>query len=130
MTTPADCLRESDSVADAAAALARADVGSMPVLDADDVLVGVLTDRDIVVRAVAEGRVEDSTVGDIMSSDIVTVSPDANHEQVLQALSDSQVRRLPVVDEGRVCGVISQADIARELSNTDTGDVVEAISRD
>ena len=130
MTSPADSLRETDSIKDAAAALSRADVGSMPVVDKDDALVGVLTDRDIVVRAVAEGRVEDSTVADVMSSDVVTVSPDANHEQVLQALSDNQIRRVPVVENGAVVGVISQADVARELSNSDTGDVVEAISRD
>lgn len=130
MTSPADTLRESDSITDAAGALARADVGSMPVIDRDEALVGVLTDRDIVVRAVAEGRVEEATVGDIMSSDVVTVSPDANHEQVLQVLSDNQIRRVPVVDGGKVAGVISQADVARELSNIDTGDVVEAISRD
>lgn len=130
MTSPADTLRESDSITDAAAALARADVGSMPVVDQDDALVGVLTDRDIVVRAVAAGKVDGATVGDVMSSDVVTVSPDANHDQVLQCLSDNQIRRVPVVDDGKVCGVISQADVARELSNTDTGDVVEAISRD
>lgn len=129
MTSPADVLRATDSITDAAAALARADVGSMPVVDQDDALVGVLTDRDIVVRAVAAGKV-DGTVADVMSSDVVTVAPDANHEQVLQALSDNQIRRIPVVDGGTVCGVISQADVARELSNSDTGDVVEAISRD
>ena len=129
MTSPADTLRESDSITDAAAALARADVGSMPVVDQTTSSSG-LTDRDIVVRAVAAGKVDGATVGDVMSSDVVTVSPDANHDQVLQCLSDNQIRRVPVVDEGKVCGVISQADVARELSNTDTGDVVEAISRD
>lgn len=131
MTSPADCLNEADSITQAASALARADVGSMPVTGDADQLVGLLTDRDIVVRVLAEGRdVEETTVGDVMTSDMVTVSPDANNEQVLAALSDNQIRRVPVVSNGKVVGMISQADVARDLSNKDTGDVVEAISRD
>lgn len=131
MTSPADCLSESNSLVDAAAALSRGNIGSMPVVGDDGQLVGILTDRDIVVRAVAEGRSpEDTTVGEVMSSDrLTTVSPDASAEEVLDCLSSSQVRRVPVVEDGRVVGIISQADVARELSSKDTGDVVEAISR-
>ena len=131
MTSPADCLSESNTLVDAAAALARGDIGSMPVIGDDGELVGILTDRDIVVRAVAEGRPPaDTTVGEVMSSDrLTTVSPNASAEEVLDCLSSSQVRRVPVVENGRVVGIISQADVARELSSKDTGDVVEAISR-
>ena len=131
MTSPADCLSESNTLVDAAAALARGGIGSMPVIGDDGELVGILTDRDIVVRAVAEGRPPaDTTVGEVMSSDrLTTVSPNASAEEVLDCLSSSQVRRVPVVENGRVVGIISQADVARELSSKDTGDVVEAISR-
>ncbi|MDO5502310.1 MAG: CBS domain-containing protein [Actinomycetia bacterium] len=130
MSSPVDSLFESNSLIDAAAALARADVGSMPVTGEDGGLVGVLTDRDIVVRAIAEGKdPSECTVGDIMTSDVATVSPDANEEQVLECLSSNQIRRVPVIENGKLVGVISQADVARELSAKDTGDVVEAISR-
>ena len=130
MTSPVDSLFESNSLVDAASALARADVGSMPVVGDDGELKGVLTDRDIVVRGIADGRdPNECTVGDIMTSDVVTVSPDANTDQVLECLSSNQVRRVPVVENGKLVGVISQADVARELTAADTGDVVEAISR-
>lgn len=130
MTSPVDSLFQNNSLVDAAAALARADVGSMPVVTDDGELVGVLTDRDIVVRGIADGRdPNECTVGDTMTSDVVTVSPDANTDQVLECLSSNQVRRVPVIENGKLVGVISQADVAREMKPADTGDVVEAISR-
>jgi len=131
MTSPAECLTETNTLVEAAGALARGDIGSMPVVSNGGELVGIITDRDIVVRAVADGRAPaDTTVGEIMSADrLTTVSPNASPEEVMDCLSSSAVRRVPVVEDGRVVGVISQADVARELSNKDTGDVVEAISR-
>ncbi len=131
MTSPAECLSETNTLVEAAGALARGDIGSMPVVGDGGELIGIVTDRDIVVRAVAEGRSpNDTTVGEIMSADrLTTVSPNASAEEVMDCLSTSQVRRVPVVEDGRVVGIISQADVARELSSKQTGDVVEAISR-
>ncbi len=105
------------------------DFGSIPVVD-DNRLVAVLTDRDIVIRAVAE-RLDAATtrVGEIASADPVTVSPDQNLDDALEIMSHYRVRRLPVVEEGRLVGMLSQADIALEAKEKVTGEVVQEISQ-
>jgi CBS domain-containing protein len=126
---PTTCSVEA-SVADAAKAMAQEDVGPIPVLDGER-LVGILTDRDIVVRVVAEGRDPQSTlVGDVASRDLAAVSPDEDIDRVLQLLAERQVRRLPVVDGETLVGVVAQADIARQGDDRTTGQVVEQISED
>lgn len=130
MTSPAEFLQESDSLTVAAQALKTSNVGSMPVKDDNGKVVGVVTDRDIVVKSVAEGaNPDDARVADVASSTVVSVSADDDAQAVMQALSDNQVRRLPVLDGEELVGVISQADVARELSAEQTGDVVRAISQ-
>jgi CBS domain-containing protein len=127
---PASCSAQ-DSIADAARAMASEDVGPIPVVEEGDQLVGVLTDRDIVVRVVAEGRDPQSTsVGDVASFDPATVSPDEDLDRALQLLADRRVRRLPVVEGGKLVGIVAQADIARRGEDMKTGQVVEQISRD
>src|SRR6188472_4525906 len=112
-SNPTSCSSQ-DSVADAAKAMSREDVGPIPVVDGER-LVGLLTDRDIVVRVVAEGRDPHSTtVGDVASSDLATVSPDEDLDRALQLLAERQVRRLPVVEGDRLVGIVAQADIARQ----------------
>ena len=131
MTSPAEYLNASDTLAVAAQALKQSNVGSMPVKDDNGALVGVVTDRDIVVRGIAEGKdVTSATVGEISSGTVVFVNADDSAEAVVQALAGNQVRRLPVVDGDEVVGIISQADVARHLPNDQTGDVVQAISRE
>lgn len=131
MTGPAQTLGLGDSLMAAAQALASADVGSMPVLDDQGTLVGVVTDRDLVVRGIAEGVDPGrGTVADVMTETVVVVNADDDAHAVVNALSQNQVRRIPVLDGDQVVGVISQADLARHLPNEQTGDVVEAISRD
>lgn len=126
---PASCSAQ-DSIADAARAMASEDVGPIPVVEGDE-LVGVLTDRDIVVRVVAEGRDPQSTsVGDVASSDLATVSPDEDLDRALQLLAERRVRRLPVVEGGKLVGIVAQADIARRGEDMKTGQVVEQISKD
>jgi CBS domain-containing protein len=94
-------------------------------------LVGILTDRDIVVRVVAEGRDPQSTsVGEVASADLATVSPDEDLDRALQLLTERQVRRLPVVEGETLVGVVAQADIARQGDDRTTGQVVEQISED
>src|SRR2546428_12254166 len=101
------------------------DVGSLPVVE-DGSLVGVVTDRDIVVRAVAEGRDPDTvTVGEVLSRDPVTIEPDQTLDQALQLMAQHQVRRLPVVDGGELVGVVAQADVAQKASEKETGELVE-----
>ncbi|HEX5468259.1 MAG TPA: CBS domain-containing protein [Gaiellaceae bacterium] len=126
---PASCAPQ-DSISDAARAMASEDVGPIPVVEGDR-LVGLLTDRDIVVRVVAEGRDPQSTsVGEVASSDLATVSPDEDLDRALQLLAERRVRRLPVVEGGKLVGIVAQADIARRGEDKQTGQVVEQISKD
>jgi CBS domain-containing protein len=105
------------------------DVGAIPILEGDR-LVGVVTDRDIVVRAVAGGKdPRGMPVSEVCSQDLVTVRADSDLSEALRLMAYHQVRRLPVVEEGdRLVGVISQADVARTAKERSTGEVVEAIS--
>ena len=129
MTAPAECLAPDDSLVEAARLLGRHDVGSMPVVE-EDTLVGVLTDRDIVVRGVAEGLDPAQTrVAAVMSANVVTVAADADALAVAGVLAANQIRRVPVVEGDKVVGVVSQADVALELDNATAGEVVEDISR-
>jgi CBS domain-containing protein len=130
MTSPVQCCDEGDSLVDVAKALQQHGVGSLPVKAADGSLVGMVTDRDIVTKAIAEGRdVATTTAGDLASGKVVTVEANDSAEQAGKALADNQIRRVPVMDGRDVVGMISQADIARSLSNGETGDVVQAISQ-
>jgi CBS domain-containing protein len=116
------------TVVDAAKVMASEDVGSVPVVK-DGRLAGVVTDRDIVVRVLAEGRDPTSTtVGEVASSDLETVSPDDDLNTALRKMASSKVRRLPVVDGDELVGIVAQADVARQGNDSETGQVVEEIS--
>ena len=130
MTSPAETLAPEATLADAARALASHGIGSMPVADGDTI-VGVVTDRDIVVSGIAAGLdVNSATVSKIATTDVVTVGLDDSAEAVAATLAEHQIRRVPVVDGGILVGVISQADVARDLDAADTGEVVKEISKD
>ncbi len=125
---PATC-KPSATVSEAAKTMASEDVGPVPIVEGDR-LVGMVTDRDLVVRVLAEGRDPGSTtLGEIASSDLVTVQPDSDLEEATRLMQQHQVRRLPVVEDGRLVGIVAQADIARALEEEHTGEVVEQISR-
>jgi CBS domain-containing protein len=117
-------------VAYAARMMRDEDVGIAPIVEGDR-LVGVLTDRDIAVRVVAEGLdPERVKVSEVASRDVVTLDPQQDLDEALRLLARHQVRRLPVVEEdGRVVGVLAQADVARAADERRTGEVVEQISR-
>jgi len=106
------------------------DVGSIPVLDGEQ-LSGIVTDRDIVLRAVAKGKdPRGMPVREVCSSEVVSVGPDQNLSDALELMATNQVRRLPVVDdENRLVGVLSQADVALEAKERDVGELVGQISR-
>jgi CBS domain-containing protein len=125
------CAIEADKpVAYAARMMKDEDVGLAPVVEGDR-LVGALTDRDIVVRVVAEGKNPQSvTVREVASTEVVTVDPQQELDEALQLMASKQVRRLPVVEgDGRLVGVLAQADIAREAEDKQTGQLVEDISQ-
>lgn len=129
MTPDPACCSPSDSVKDAAALMADNDCGEIPVVDQSGALVGVITDRDIACRCVALGKSSDTRVEESMSSSLVTVSGDEGIDECCKKMEDSQVRRLPVVDEeGKCCGIVSQADIARHADEKETGDLVREVS--
>jgi CBS domain-containing protein len=129
MTQGVQSTAPTQSVADAAQMMRENDVGSLPVVEADR-LVGIVTDRDIVVRAVAE-RVDPQSVSvdDVASHDVVSVSPDENLDEALEVMARHRVRRLPVVQDGRLVGMLAQADVALEAKEKKTGELLEEISQ-
>jgi CBS domain-containing protein len=129
MTSEVKTTTPSQSLTDAAKLMKQEDVGSVPVVDGDR-LVGLLTDRDIVVRGIADGSDPNAVqVGAIASRDVVTVRPDDDLDEALRLMAQHQVRRLPVVDDGHLVGVVATADVALEAKEKDVGHVVEEISR-
>jgi CBS domain-containing protein len=125
------CSIDADkSVTYAAKMLRDEDVGLAPIVEGDR-LVGTVTDRDITIRVVAEGKDPESTkVKDIASINLVTVDPRQDLDEALKLMAKHQVRRLPVTEEGgRLVGLVAQADIARSGNESQTGRVVEEISQ-
>jgi CBS domain-containing protein len=129
MTPGVGTAAPTESLADAAQRMKEEDVGSLPVVE-DDRLIGIVTDRDIVVRAVAE-RVDPQSVrvGDVASRELVTVGPEQDLDEALELMARHQVRRLPVVEEGRLVGMLAQADVAFEAKEKKVGETVEEISQ-
>jgi CBS domain-containing protein len=131
MSSECTCIGENDSVLDAAKRLAELDVGSLPICGEDDRLKGMLTDRDIVVKVLAEGRDPSSVkAGELGVGDgkTVTIGADDSIDEALRTMLDHKVRRLPVIDDRQLVGIISQADIATNVDEERVGDLVEAIS--
>lgn len=133
MTREPVCCQPGDPVLRAAEVMKREDVGSVPVVESgtDGRLVGIVTDRDIVVKVLADGRsVEGAKVRDAMTLDPVSCREDEDVTRAVSLMEERQVRRMPVVGpDGRLTGIISQADIATRLQrDRTTGELVEAIS--
>jgi CBS domain-containing protein len=129
---PVTC-RPDDTIVDVARLMRSYDVGSLPVVtDENQVLVGVITDRDIAIRVVGEGRnPAQAKVSEAMSTDVVSCATTDLYQEALQTMGAHQLRRMPVVDaQRRVVGIIAQADIATRIAQpTTTGALVEAISK-
>ena len=117
-------------IAYAAQMMKQEDVGLAPIVEGDR-LVGALTDRDIVTRVVAEGKDPQSvTVREVASTDVVTIGPQQDLDEALRLMATNQIRRLPVVEEdGRLVGIVAQADVAREANDEQTGELVGEISK-
>jgi CBS domain-containing protein len=130
MTDSPRCVTPETSVSDAAVLMESEDVGSLPILDGDQ-LAGVVTDRDIVIRAIAKGKdPRGMAVRDVASRELVTVQADDDLMDALQLMATRQVRRLPVVDENnRLVGILSQADVAVSAKEKSVGEMVEEISK-
>ena len=129
MTENPHSIGYSASVVEAARLMREQHIGSLPITD-DEKLVGMITDRDITTRVVAEAADATKTsVGDVYSRDLISVEPDRGLEEALQLMARHQVRRLPVVENGRLVGIVAQADIALSENEQKTGELVEAISK-
>jgi CBS domain-containing protein len=129
MTSGATCARESDTVHDAAQILAREGVGALPICGEDNRLKGMLTDRDIVVKVLAEGKDPRAVhVGELAQGEAVTIGADDDAQEIMRTMTEHQVRRLPVIDGHDLVGVVAQADVARALPNPQAGELVEALS--
>jgi CBS domain-containing protein len=129
MTAPAVQIRQSETVDVAARTMARYNIGAMPVCGADGKLCGVLTDRDLVTRCLAAGRQPEQTiVADVMSGNVVSAQPDMDVAVAAHLMGRLQVRRLPVVENGALCGMVSLGDLAnREDSCMDAADALTDI---
>jgi CBS domain-containing protein len=129
MTPAVETTTKAQSLREAAKMMKSGDYGAMPVVD-EGRLIGMLTDRDIVVRAVAEGLDPNVAVaGDFATRDPVAVEPDQALDEALMLMARHRVRRLPVVEGGMLVGVLSQADVALEAKEKKTGEVVQEISQ-
>ena len=130
MTGSAECARTTDTLVDVARKMRDLDVGALPICGDDDRLKGMITDRDIVVKCIAEGRDPGTvTAGELGEGKPVTIGADASTQEALRTMAQYKVRRLPVIDGHKLVGIISVADIARELEDDSSkGDLIEAIS--
>jgi CBS domain-containing protein len=127
MTQDPRSIGASASVVEAARLMREQHIGSLPVTE-DERLVGMITDRDITTRVVAESAAPETTsVGDVYSRDLISVESDHGLDEALQLMARHQVRRLPVVETGRLVGMVAQADIALK-ENERAGELVGAIS--
>ena len=131
MTDRPRAVTSQTTVGDAARLMGEEDVGSLPIVDDGTRLVGIVTDRDIAVRAVGRGLDPEQTpVVEIASREVYALTPDDDLDQALETMARAQVRRIPiVVRENELVGMVSQADVARVGKEKTTGEVVEAISR-
>ena len=129
MTGGVECARTNETLAEAARKMRDLGVGALPICGEDDRLAGMITDRDIVVHCVADGNDPSSTtVETLAEGKPVTIGADDSLEQTLRTMSQHQVRRLPVIDGDRLVGIVSQADVARNVPEELVGELVAAIS--
>ncbi len=129
MTSSPTVVRPEDTASQAATLMKQEDCGAIPVVADGGKLVGIVTDRDIVVRAVAAGKDPRSTpVSAVMSADPVTLSPDSDSDEAEKLMAEHQVRRLPVVDNGHLVGIIVTAQLARREGAKEVGETIKGIS--
>lgn len=112
----AECIGENETLADAARKMRDMHVGSLPICGSDNRLHGIITDRDIVVKCVAEGgNPEEMTASELAQGTPIWVDVDADPDEVLSLMKESKIRRLPVIEDRRLVGMITEADLAQHL---------------
>src|SRR4051812_44022842 len=131
MTDKPACCTTGTKLSDVARMMVENDCGAIPVVDGMDGKhpVGVVTDRDIVCRLVAQGRDPSrATAGECMTTDLITITPDADVDECARQMEDRQVRRILVTDGDCLCGIVAQADLAKKAGKKRTGEVVQGVS--
>jgi CBS domain-containing protein len=130
MTDRPRCVTPETPISEAARLMKSDDVGSLPILEGER-LTGIVTDRDIVLQAVAEEKdPRGMPVREVASRELVTIGPEEDLSEALRLMASHQVRRIPVVDEdSRLVGIVAQADIAREVKDKDSGQMLQDISQ-
>lgn len=130
MTTDVDYVTPKDNVYEVAVKMKEDNVGMIPVIE-HDTLIGVITDRDLVVDGIAEKRPGSTRVTDVMQHTLITANPEMSEEEAARLMSENQVRRLPVLENGKLVGIVSLGDLALSHKGNDTaGDALEEISKD
>ncbi|MFB8000452.1 CBS domain-containing protein [Streptomyces sp. NPDC056002] len=131
MTGGAECIGVEDSVLLAAQKLTELGVGALPICGTDNKLKGMLTDRDIVVKVLGQGKDPANVkAGDLAQGEAVTIGADDDAAEIMRTMSVHKVRRLPVIDGHDLVGMVAQADVARHLPDLQVGDLLEALSTD
>ena len=131
MTGGVECVREDESILDAARKMKDLGVGALPICGNDDRLKGMLTDRDIVIKVLGEGREPGgTTAGDLAEGKPVTIGADDGLEELVRTMAQHEVKRLPVIDGHRVVGVVSEADLAEHASPEQVVAVVRGVYAD
>jgi CBS domain-containing protein len=131
MTRDITVIREEETMRQAAERLANDDIGVLPITDDQKNLKGIMTDRDIVVHVVARGKdVNNTRAKDLEQGEVVTLRPDDSIKHAADLMAQYKVRRLPVVDNGRIVGIVSQADVVKNVAPEEAGRMLTAISND
>ena len=129
MTPDVTCVGEKETLVDAAHKMADLGVGSLPICGDDNRLKGMVTDRDLVVRALAQDRnPSEVTAGELAQGKPVTIGADDDAVEILSTMATHRVRRLPVIDGHRLVGIVAVADVARALPDRPVGDLIDALS--
>jgi CBS domain-containing protein len=131
MTKDVTVIREDETMRQAAERLANDDIGVLPICDERQQIRGILTDRDIVVHVVARGKDVNSTrARELEQGEIVTLRPDDSIDHAADLMAQHKVRRLPVVENGKVLGMVSQADVVKNIPLETAGRMLTSISKD
>lgn len=130
MTAPVIRVGQEEPVAVAARTLERYNIGALPVCGADGALRGLVTDRDLVLRCMAAGKdPQKVTVGEVMTGNVATVSPETTANDAARVMGEKQIRRLPVVENGKLCGMVSLGDLANAWERVGAEEALGRISR-
>ena len=129
MTPGAECAGEDDSVQSAAERMTALGVGALPICGKDDRLKGMLTDRDIVVKVLGQGKDPAQTrTGSLAQQEIVTINADEDAQQIMRTMAEHKVRRLPVLENKRLVGIVSSGDVAQALPDAKVGDLLQTLT--